>query len=64
MATLPLMSFVRVENVSQLTTDWMIRKINIPGIDEEIKLMMLNGFTRFAAAATTWYTEKKKVALN
>ena len=50
------------ETVRQLTTDLMNRKIDIPGVDEEIELMMFDGFTRFAAAAVAWYAEKRKVA--
>jgi hypothetical protein len=43
-------------------TDLMNEKINIPGMQEEVELMMFDGFTRLAAAAVTWFLERKRAA--
>lgn len=51
-----------VEQTRQLVTDMMNSKIDIPGVQEEIELMMFDGFTRFAAAAVAWYIERKRAA--
>lgn len=48
-----------VEQTRQLVTDLMNSRIDIPGVDEDIELMMFDGFTRFAAAAVAWYIERK-----
>jgi hypothetical protein len=51
-----------IEETRRLVTDLMNDKIDIPGIQEEVELMMFDGFTRFAAAAVAWFLERKKVA--
>ena len=51
-----------VEQTRQLVTDMMNSKIDIPGGQEDIELMMFDGFTRFAAAAVAWYIERKRAA--
>ncbi len=51
-----------VESTRRLVTDLMNEKIDIPGVREEIELMMFDGFTRFAAAAVAWYLERKGAA--
>ena len=51
-----------VEETRRLVTDLINQKIDIPGIQEDIELMMFDGFTRFAAAAVAWYLERKKAA--
>jgi hypothetical protein len=38
------------------------QKIDIPGVQEEIELVMSDGFTRFAAVAVAWYLEREKAA--
>jgi hypothetical protein len=35
----------------RLVTDMMNEKIDIPGVQVEVELLMFDGFTRFAAAA-------------
>ena len=51
-----------VEETRRLVTDLINQKIDIPGIQEDIELMMFDGFTRFAAAAVAWYLERKRAA--
>ncbi len=51
-----------VEQTRQLVTDLINTRIDIPGVQEEIELMMFDGFTRFADAAVAWYLEMKRVA--
>jgi len=51
-----------IEETRRLVTDLINQKIDIPGIQEDIELMMFDGFTRFAAAAVAWYLERKKGA--
>jgi hypothetical protein len=51
-----------IEETRRLVTDMMNEKIDIPGVQEEVELMMFDGFTRFAAAAVAWYLERKKAA--
>jgi len=51
-----------IEQTRQLVTDMMNNKIDIPGVQEDIELMMFDGFTRFAAAAVAWYMERKRAA--
>jgi hypothetical protein len=38
----------------------MNEKIDIPGVQEEVELMMFDGSTRFAAAAVAWFPEGKR----
>jgi hypothetical protein len=49
-----------IEETCRLVADLINQKIDIPGIQEEVELMMFNGFTRFAAAVVTWYLERKR----
>ncbi len=51
-----------IEQTRRLATDLMNSKIDIPGVQEDIELMMFDGFTRFAAAAVAWYIERKNAA--
>jgi hypothetical protein len=37
-------------------------RFEIPGVQEEVELMMFDGFTRFAAAAVAWFLERKRAA--
>ncbi len=51
-----------IEETRRLVTDLINQKIDIPGIQEDVELMMFDGFTRFAAAAVAWYLERKRAA--
>jgi hypothetical protein len=51
-----------IEETRRLVTDLMNDKIDIPGVKEEVELMMFDGFTRFAAAAVAWFPERRKAA--
>ena len=51
-----------VEETRRLVTDLINQKIDIPGIQEDIELMMFDGFTRFSVAAVAWYLERKRAA--
>ncbi len=52
-----------IEETRRLVTDLMNDKIDIPGIQEDVELMMFDGFTRFAAAASVMVPGKKKGSL-
>lgn len=51
-----------IEETRRLVTDLINQKIDIPGIQEDVELMMFDGFTRFAVAAVAWYLERKRAA--
>jgi hypothetical protein len=51
-----------IEETHRLVTDLINQKIDIPGIQEEIEMMMFDGFTRFAAAPVARFLERKKAA--
>jgi hypothetical protein len=51
-----------IEETQRLVTDMMNEKIDIPEVQEEVELMMFDGFTRFAAAAVAWFLERKRAA--
>jgi len=51
-----------IEETRRLVTDLINQKIDIPGIQEDVELMMFDGFTRFAAAAVAWFLERKRAA--
>jgi hypothetical protein len=51
-----------IEETRKLVTDLVNEKIDIPGIQEEVELMMFDGFTRFAAAAVAWFLERRRAA--
>jgi hypothetical protein len=51
-----------IEETRRLVTDLINQKIDIPCIQEDVELMMFDGFTRFAAAAVAWFLKRKKAA--
>jgi hypothetical protein len=51
-----------VEETRRLVTDLINQKIDIQGIHEDLELMMFDGFTRFAVAATALYLDRKRAA--
>jgi len=51
-----------IEETRRPVTDLVNKKIDITGIQEEVELMMFDGFTLFAVAAGAWNIERKKAA--
>jgi len=48
------------EEVRRLTTDLLVKRIDIPKVDQETELMVFDSLTRFIAAAIDWYVQKNK----